>query len=104
LHGNGSSGLELQGGITRGVFIGEGYGVLRKDYSTDSISNSLLESMIPLGFDRGDKPGLVLIQDKPSSFDPLLRFHTLGKGPRRARVSGVRGAHEWARTRGGGGA
>jgi hypothetical protein len=46
--------------------------MLWKDYSTDSISNSLLESMIPLGFDKRGNFGLVPILYKPSSFDLLL--------------------------------
>jgi hypothetical protein len=40
----------------RGLYGGE-LGVQHKDYSTDPISNSLLESMILLGFDKGDKFG-----------------------------------------------
>jgi hypothetical protein len=69
------------GGGHRGSFIGEGYCMLRKDYSTDSLSNLLLELTIPLGFDKWDNFGLVLIQDKSSAFDSLLRFH-MQKSPR----------------------
>jgi hypothetical protein len=69
------------GGGHRGSFIGEGYFMLRKDYSTDSLSNLLLESTIPLGFDKWDNFGLVLIQDKSSAFDSLLRFR-MQKSPR----------------------
>jgi hypothetical protein len=60
-------GLELQKGVTGGVFIGEKYCVMCKNYSDDSFSNSCLISWNSVGFEeRKMKSGLVTSGDKSS--------------------------------------
>jgi hypothetical protein len=60
---------------TRGVFIGENYGVQSKDSSNQILPVLILYLKVWLGFAKGENLGLVPIQDKSSFFDSLPRFH-----------------------------
>jgi hypothetical protein len=59
---------------TRGVFIGENYGVRSKDSTNQILPVLVLYSKVSLGFAKGQNLGLVLIRDKSSFFDSIPRF------------------------------